>query len=715
MVEYAHLVIKLDLKEAMAQVKEACENIQRTADHCRQHAHGMDIHELMLRQDDLCETYITRLQNQIYALGSEVRVKGMTDPFNSSRDKRQYQKFRGADETYAELVGRVKKEGKDGFVKKMGLPLSMRDDVGDRFCGFHDLVSDERSDHLKARCQAWWLPEMSEKMPDLRFTPEAVKIFEHFGDTQDVYYLRRNLERFMTMQPVTARQYLRRRTKKPFWKVYQRQDTWTPKLPTVPEKEEKGGSSQTTIVARPEVGRTVYGSRKADKKENQGSEEGSSEGLSTLDKVLLASDAARLANAVRKKANKKKMDEIANVNENVPTGKRKKILNKAGDTAKKFLDKAAWGRGFKKIKPILKLPRGKRSAEEKGLLQRVKRWVMKVKRQVGLVGMGSVLVGGYIVEHEWDWIKGQLGIGTGEPAAGVVQQVNLNEDHARILAQHVDDLEKATMELRHRVVEGVREEMLLLTYERVVGMMDQVKEQYDRLYFAVETLISTKRLSTAVVSPPDMYQEILAITSELRTEGLELLMEESQEIFEMEASYILFANMTLAIYVHLPVGKLGSSMKLYQFVPTPFRFENRSELFMVEPPRQLLASSPNVELVQVELSALDFELCDHIRSTYYCPARTRWTYDTRQSCLTALYRRDALVVNEKCPISAIPYEDMSVQLDEKTFILAVDGDEVFRFMCNEKLVSSMRLSGLCLLYTSPSPRDKRQSRMPSSA
>ena len=297
MVEYAHLVIKLDLKEAMAQVKEACENIQRTADHCRQHAHGMDIHELMLRQDDLCETYITRLQNQIYALGSEVRVKGMTDPFNSSRDKRQYQKFRGADETYAELVERVKKEGKDGFVKKMGLPLSMRDDVGDRFCGFHDLVSDERSDHLKARCQAWWLPEMSEKMPDLRFTPEAVKIFEHFGDTQDVYYLRRNLERFMTMQPVTARQYLRRRTKKPFWKVYQRQDTWTPKLPTVPEKEEKGGSSQTTIVARPEVGRTVYGSRKADKKENQESEEGSSDGLSTLDKVLLASDAARLANA----------------------------------------------------------------------------------------------------------------------------------------------------------------------------------------------------------------------------------------------------------------------------------------------------------------------------------------------------------------------------------------------------------------------------------
>ena len=99
--------------------------------------------------------------------------------------------------------------------------------------------------------------------------------------------------------------------------------------------------------------------------------------------------------------------------------------------------------------------------------------------------MGSVLVGGYIVEHEWDWIKGQLGIGTGEPAAGVVQQVNINEDHARILGQHVDGLEKATMELRHRVAEGVQDEMLLLMYERVVGMMDQVKEQYDRLFVIV--------------------------------------------------------------------------------------------------------------------------------------------------------------------------------------------------------------------------------------
>ena len=36
--------------------------------------------------------------------------------------------------------------------------------------------------------------------------------------------------------------------------------------------------------------------------------------------------------------------------------------------------------------------------------------------------------------------------------------------------------------------------------------------------------------------------------------------------------------------------------------------------------------------------------------------------------------------------------------------------EVFRRQCFQKFVI-----GICLLYTSPSPRDKRQSRMPSSA
>ena len=54
-----------------------------------------------------------------------------------------------------------------------------------------------------------------------------------------------------------------------------------------------------------------------------------------------------------------------------------------------------------------------------------------------------------MVEHEWDWIKEQLGIGTGTTSSGVVHKVKVNDNHVRILGDHVDGLEKATMELRH--------------------------------------------------------------------------------------------------------------------------------------------------------------------------------------------------------------------------------------------------------------------------
>ena len=211
---------------------------------------------------------------------------------------------------------------------------------------------------------------MSEKMPEMRYTPEAVKIFEHFGDTQDVYYLRWNVERFMTMQPITWRQYLRGRgKKKTFWKVYQKQDTW--RKPKVPEK----GTSKPGV-ARDGMDQdrkdTISGAgarRKSSADGKNGSdgtsstEHGTSDGLSTLDKALLASDAARLANAVRKKAKKKNVDDVVSATDNIPMGKRKKFINKTkdlGDAAKKMLDKAAWGRGFKKIKPIFEVAAGKK-------------------------------------------------------------------------------------------------------------------------------------------------------------------------------------------------------------------------------------------------------------------------------------------------------------------------------------------------------------------
>ena len=111
----------------------------------------------------------------------------------------------------------------------------------------------------------------------------------------------------MTMQPVTWRQYLRGRgKKKPFWKVYQKKAAWKPALPVPPGKEKKNmDKGEGTTISGTGVRQTKLDAAEDGSNEDDSSEEGSDEGLSTLDKALLASDVARLANAVRKKANKK--------------------------------------------------------------------------------------------------------------------------------------------------------------------------------------------------------------------------------------------------------------------------------------------------------------------------------------------------------------------------------------------------------------------------
>ena len=59
------------------------------------------------------------------------------------------------------------------------------------------------------------------------------------------------------------------------------------------------------------------------------------------------------------------------------------------------------------------------------------------------------------------------------------------------------------------------------------------------------------------------------------------------------------------------------------------------------------------------------------------------------------------------------YEDIEVGEERKSKFLTITEKEIIDFA--EKYDPQWFHSDPCLLYTSPSPRDKRQSRMPSSA
>ena len=198
MLEYAHLAIKLDLEKAIGKVKEACENIQRSTEHVRRKAEGMDIHAMMQRQERLCMSFAQQMYSQIYALGKEIHVRGIPDPFQMRRSKR---KFGEEPETYSETMRRRKEENYDLLLDgSRAKILKNAAKAKENVCNETNLLSEERSDYLQVRC-VWWMPELAEKAYELQYTPAGVKIYEHWRRTNDVYYLRRNLERFMSMEP----------------------------------------------------------------------------------------------------------------------------------------------------------------------------------------------------------------------------------------------------------------------------------------------------------------------------------------------------------------------------------------------------------------------------------------------------------------------------------------------------------------------------------
>ena len=121
-----------------------------------------------------------------------------------------------------------------------------------------------------------------------------------------------------------------------------------------------------------------------------------------------------------------------------------------------------------------------------------------------MLAVGATLLGGYVFDNQWNCIKDELGIGKENVGRGLVHQIEGNDDHLRILGTHVDGLEKATLKLRNRVSVGRMDEVMLILFEQVVGLMEEIKDQYGRLYDSINILISRKRLSTALASPPDV-------------------------------------------------------------------------------------------------------------------------------------------------------------------------------------------------------------------
>ena len=188
--------------------------------------------------------------------------------------------------------------------------------------------------------------------------------------------------------------------------------------------------------------------------------------MSALEKAMLAVDVAMVGNKVRgwvkgrnngsSVGDHSPMSMKAKGAVNRAKGAGKKLLNRVGDKMrgmKKTRMKgknlgSKVGKGLKRVKGVLskgvpvlskvakmgvflgKIGRKKRAIEEE--MRRMRR------RRRQAIAIGATLLGGYVLNNEWEWIKDELGIGSGTVEKGLVHDVKGNDDHLKILGTHVD-------------------------------------------------------------------------------------------------------------------------------------------------------------------------------------------------------------------------------------------------------------------------------------
>ena len=81
-----------------------------------------------------------------------------------------------------------------------------------------------------------------------------------------------------------------------------------------------------------------------------------------------------------------------------------------------------------------------------------------------------------------------------------------------------------------------------------------------------------------------MYTRLDAINEILKGSQQEILLEDFKDVYALETSYLLYDNLTLSIFLHLPTGSPVQELNLYRYLPTPFRFSNETPFFTVDPP-----------------------------------------------------------------------------------------------------------------------------------
>ncbi len=268
------------------------------------------------------------------------------------------------------------------------------------------------------------------------------------------------------------------------------------------------------------------------------------------------------------------------------------------------------------------------------------------------------------------------------------KEFKLNATMIQVIAK-VHDAEK--MEHLHSV------DLLVQSY---LGL---VEEQVRRFRYGLQGLLD-HRITPALLNTNALYDALRRLGRKARQQGYIFPTDTIiSSVYMFRTSFLMLENKCLRVFIHIPLMKQGSIMKLFQLLPMPLKLNGTDHHLMIDSVPGLIAVNQNLDGYSI-LPFSDLKDCNHVANILVCEHHNVLLKRFGDTCLGALYKEDGKRATEVCDFSLHHTRFSVTQVTATHFAVFHPKLEKLRIECPDAAPNVTSFEGNRMVFLKPNCR-----------
>ena len=258
----------------------------------------------------------------------------------------------------------------------------------------------------------------------------------------------------------------------------------------------------------------------------------------------------------------------------------------------------------------------------------------RLKQQLAIAAVAGGFVAKSAVDSVLDWL------GYHKTSGETVKHVNANMDHLKVVARHVEHMEVIVQKMVETAGHEEGREELIELYLHLTIAVEVLFDRVKQISLGLDQLGLHRHVTPHLVKAHHMQQQVHSLQTELHGSTELLMINIGSDIWKCPPSYVISAELDVAVMVHIPIARKDSYIYFYRYVSTPM-MAPENKFRMLAMPRNKLLGINRDSHVAWEVSEESFQRCKSVgNGPRYCPSKSIQLTETVNTCLTwYLWRR----------------------------------------------------------------------------